>query len=224
MNTLITKYAYESNVEHFLGVLSTCIYPDSIDSYPITEDRLHAGAPHADLMSYAYAKRAHAVQLDAYKSSHDLDYNYLVPSNLYGPAPCGHQERAHFVNDLILKVLTAKKCGNTSIELFGDGTPLRQFMLASDFALFIKNYIDNQVNESLNVAPDYNFSVDEMAKMVLEIAAVPEMEIVYNSSKPNGQHRKDVSSDKLKMLFPDFQFTSFREGLKHTLGHYEKIV
>ena len=84
INTLVTKYSFESGIKNFLGVLSTCIYPDNIKKFPIKESELHLGAPHISLMSYAYAKRSHAVQLDAYKESFGVNYNYLIPCNLYG--------------------------------------------------------------------------------------------------------------------------------------------
>ena len=83
MNTLLTKACYESGIKNFLGVLSTCIFPDKVDNYPMTEEMLHLGPPHIDLFSYGYAKRTHAVQLDAYKASYGVNYNYLIPSNLF---------------------------------------------------------------------------------------------------------------------------------------------
>ena len=80
MNTILTKYSYESGVRNFLGILSTCIYPDNINEFPIHESKLHDGSPHIDLMSYAYAKRSHAVQIEAYKQSFNVNYNYLIPT------------------------------------------------------------------------------------------------------------------------------------------------
>ena len=109
MNTILTKYSYESGVKNFLGILSTCIYPDNIQAFPIRELSLHHGAPHPDLMSYAYAKRSHAVQLAAYKESFGVNYNYLIPCNLYGLVSDSHRGRSHYVNDLIHKIILAKK-------------------------------------------------------------------------------------------------------------------
>ena len=80
-------------------------------------------------MSYAYAKRAHAVQLDNYKISKGVNYNYLIPCNLYGKPNIQHLDRQHFVNDLVMKIYYAEKHNNV-LTLFGDGTPLRQFMHA----------------------------------------------------------------------------------------------
>lgn len=223
MNTLVTKYAYESGVKNFLGVLSTCIYPNSLTKFPITEDKLHLGAPHPSLMSYAYAKRSHAVQLQAYKERFNLNYNYLIPCNLFGVVSKSHEKRSHFVNDLIFKIIDAQKNKNNFITLFGDGTPLRQFMLASDLAKVINEYLKQDCNHSFNVAPNINLSVDEIAKIAIDECANGMMDIKYDNTKPNGQHRKDVDTSMLKKYIKNFSFTSLNEGIKSIYEHYTTI-
>lgn len=221
MNTLITKYSYETGVKNFLGILSTCIYPDNINSFPIKENQLHEGAPHIDLMSYAYAKRSHAVQIQAYKESYNLNYNYLIPCNLYGIVSPSHENRAHFVNDLIFKIIKAQNKNQDFITLFGDGSPLRQFMLASDFAYIIKCYIDQNLASSFNVAPNINMSVDEIAKTALKACNLEYMNIKYDNSKPNGQFRKDVCTKKFRSAIADFTFTPLKDGINLVYNYYK---
>jgi GDP-L-fucose synthase len=214
MNTIITKCSYESGVKNFLGILSTCIYPDSITHFPIKELSLHDGAPHKDLMSYAYAKRSHAVQLNAYKESFGVNYNYLIPCNLYGVVSESHKGRSHYVNDLIQKIILAKEKNESEIVLFGDGSPLRQFMYAGDLARIISLYINDGINESFNVAPNTNLSVNEIARVALSACGAEGFSIKYDSSKPNGQFRKDVDICILKSYFPDFEFLGLADGIK----------
>ena len=214
MNTIITKYSYESGVQNFLGILSTCIYPDNVRSFPIKEDSLHEGAPHADLMSYAYAKRSHAVQLTAYKEAFGVNYNYLIPCNLYGLVSEEHKGRSHFVNDLIQKIILAKRRNQNHITLFGDGSPLRQFMYSGDLARVIKKYIDEQHTMSFNVAPDVNLSVNDIALVALKACDAQYMAIKYDSSKPNGQHRKDVDTETLKRFMPTIEFRDLATGIR----------
>lgn len=214
MNTIITKYAYESGVKNFLGILSTCIYPDNITSFPIKEESLHDGAPHADLMSYAYAKRSHAVQLNAYKESFNVNYNYLIPCNLYGLVSDSHKGRSHYVNDLIQKIILAKQKNEDHITLFGDGSPLRQFMYAGDLAEVIKRYIYEEQNMSFNVAPKINLSVDDIAMIALKACDAEYMSIKYDSSKPNGQYRKDVDTEALMAAMPGINFLDIASGIK----------
>ena len=222
MNTIVTKYAYESGVKNFLGILSTCIYPDDINNFPIKESELHKGAPHRDLMSYAYAKRSHAVQLSAYKESFDVNYNYLIPCNLYGIVSESHEKRSHFVNDLIFKIIDAQLNKKDHITLFGDGTPLRQFMHASDLAKVIFLYIIHKCNSSFNVAPDINMSVEDIALTAIKACHEKDMLIKYDNSKPNGQFRKDVDTLIFKEQIKDFEFKPLSIGIKEIYDSYKQ--
>tara|TARA_B100000795_G_C22762032_1_gene424043 strand:- start:571 stop:1470 length:900 start_codon:yes stop_codon:yes gene_type:complete len=222
MNTLVTKYAFESGVKNFLGILSTCIYPNDIKLFPIKEDQLHLGAPHPSLMSYSYAKRSHAVQLDAYKEQFGVNYNYLIPCNLYGIVNESHEKRSHFVNDLIFKVIDSQKNESDHITLFGDGTPMRQFMHASDLAKIIHLFVVSKINTSFNVAPDINMSIEDIALSAIEVCDNSnKLKIKYDSSKPNGQHRKDVDTTIFKNQIKDFKFKTLTQGIKEIYAHYK---
>lgn len=221
MNTQLTKSAYANGVQRFIGILSTCIYPNDGLAYPMKEDDIHNGAPHESLYSYAYAKRSHAVQLNAYKSQYGVNYSYLIPTNMYGQSL--HLDRMHFINDLVVKIIRATKNGEKELRLFGDGSPLRQFIAAKDFALFIKLYLESGCGESLNVSDEYNRSINEMARLAVSLYN-PDLHIVYDSSKPNGQYRKDVDVSRLKQIFPQFSFNSLENGLLELFEYYEKIL
>ena len=220
MNTLITKYAYKSGVKNFLGILSTCIYPNNISNYPINETLLHKGPPHPDLLSYAYAKRSHAVQLLAYKETYDVNYNYLIPCNLFGIVSEKHKNRSHFVNDLIFKIIESQRNDNDFITLFGDGTPLRQFMYAEDFARIICEYVNSKLNVSFNVAPDNNMTIEQLAEVAISTCSKKTIKINYDNSKPNGQYRKDVDTTLFKKHI-DFPFTPLSEGIKAVYNEYK---
>jgi GDP-L-fucose synthase len=221
MNTLITKYAYKSGVKNFLGILSTCIYPNNISNYPIKETLLHKGPPHPDLLSYAYAKRSHAVQLLAYKETYGVNYNYLIPCNLFGIVSEKHKNRSHFVNDLIFKIIESQRNNNNFITLFGDGTPLRQFMYAEDFARIIYEYVNNKLNVSFNVAPNNNMTIEQLAKIAISTCSKKDMKINYDNSKPNGQYRKDVDTTIFKKHIKNFEFTPLPIGIKKVYDEYK---
>ena len=123
MNTLLIKYSYKNKVKNFLGVLSSCIYPDDVKKYPIKENLLFSGAPHDSLFPYSYAKRCMAVQIDSYNKKFNTKYNYIIPCNLYGEFDKFDPIQGHFVGALINKILIAKKNKKNHIKLFGDGTP-----------------------------------------------------------------------------------------------------
>ena len=115
MNTLVIQESFKSNVERFTGILSSCIYPDKIEKYPIKEKMLIEGAPHQDLFSYSYAKRCMAIQIDMYNKKYGTKYNYLIPCNLYGENDKFDPIQGHFVGALIDKIIQAKK---KKIKLF----------------------------------------------------------------------------------------------------------
>lgn len=215
MNTLMVEYARHHGVERFIGILSTCIYPDKVETYPMSEEILHQGPPTITNFSYGYAKRSLAVQIDSYNKQYGTKYQYLIPCNLYGEHD-KFGESSHFVAALIKKIHQAKSTNEEKITLFGTGTPLRQFMHSDDLAKVIKTCLDEDVYESFNVATDENVSIDEIAKIALRACDAGDMKIEYDSSKPDGQFRKDVSTDRLKAIFPDFKPTKLYHGIRST--------
>jgi GDP-L-fucose synthase len=221
MNTLLLKYSLKYNVERFIGILSTCIYPDVSNTYPLNEYQLHDGPPTETNFSYGYSKRCLAVQIDAMNKQHNTKYNYLIPCNLYGDNDKEDPNKSHFVTSLIKKIYDANLNNENKIVLFGDGTPIRQFMYADDLSNIIKLCIDNDITDNFNVANDEVYTINEMTKIALNATNSNHLEIIYDSSKPNGQYRKDVSNQKLKNIFPDFKFINLSEGVKKI--YYDKI-
>tara|TARA_Y100000385_G_scaffold280492_1_gene331798 strand:- start:3158 stop:4054 length:897 start_codon:yes stop_codon:yes gene_type:complete len=217
MNTNLLKASKKYNVARFTGMLSTCIYPNIVENYPMTEEDLFAGPPPPTNFSYAFAKRCLAVQVDAYNKQFKTKYNYLIPCNLYGDYDNLYDEsKMHFITALLNKIKNAK---DNKLNLLGTGKPLRQFMYAGDLAKIIKEVIDKDITESFNVAPNFNYSIDEMAKAALEVTG-NDYEIIYDRPELDGQYRKDVSNKKLLGIFPDFKFTQLKTGLKQV---YDKI-
>jgi GDP-L-fucose synthase len=217
----MVKNAYEYGVKRFIGVLSTCIYPDVVESYPILENMIHLGPPTKTNFSYGYAKRALAVQIDAYNQQYGTQYQYLIPCNLYGEYD-KYGDNSHFIAALIKKIHNAKKNNENKITLFGDGSPLRQFMHSDDLAYVIKYCLDNSIHDNMNVAIDENLSISEMAQIALNTCGTEHIKIEYDITKPNGQHRKDVSSKILKSKIPSFKPINLQDGIKKTYNYLIK--
>jgi GDP-L-fucose synthase len=215
MNTLLLKYAKSHGVSRFIGILSTCSYPDNVLSYPMGEDALHYGPPTITNLSYGYAKRCLAVQIDSYNKQYGTKYNYLIPSNLYGEYD-KTGNNSHFVTALINKIHKAKINNQKEIILFGTGQPLRQFLYVSDLCNVIKYCVDNDITDSFNVATTENVTISEIANIALRACDATDIQIVYDSTKPDGQYRKDVSINKLLSIYPDFTPLSLFDGIKQT--------
>jgi GDP-L-fucose synthase len=224
MNTLLLEYSKRMEVKRFIGVLSTCIYPDVMDSYPMKECDLHMGPPTKTNFSYGYAKRSLAVQIDAYNKQYGTKYQYLTPCNLYGIGDKYHESNSHFITALVKKIFDAKQNNEDSITLYGDGTPLRQFMYADDFAKIIYSVIVNEIYESFNVAGQENLSIKEMANIAIKSCDAQHLKIKWDVDKPNGQFRKDVSTEKLKSLLPNFSPLKLSEGIKLVYNNYHDKI
>jgi len=219
MNSHLIEQSYIHGVNRFIGMLSTCIYPDTVGNYPMKEGDLHLGAPTPTNFSYAYAKRCMAVQIDASNKQYGTTYQYLTPCNLYGEND-KFGKNSHFIASLLSKIIKAKEEGSDKITLFGTGKPLRQFMHSDDLASIIYMCLDEEVYENMNVATEENYSIHQMSEIALEACGMEHLKIEYDSSYPDGQYRKDVSIEKLKKSFPDFGYIPLKKGIKRT---YDKI-
>jgi GDP-L-fucose synthase len=215
MNTYMVKYARLFKVEKFVGVLSSCIFPDVVDHYPMVEEDMHKDLPNANNFGYGYAKRVMGCHIDIARKQ-GLNFSYISPSNLYGEFEHGDVSRKHFVGALLEKIHTAKINGDDHITLFGDGTPLRQFTFAKDIAEVLNMVVKHDVKENMNVSTPNNMTIDFMAREALEALDMHDMRIIYDMSKPNGQYRKDIDITKFKNIFPNYEFTSYVEGIKQT--------
>ena len=214
MNTFILRESFANNVENFLGILSSCIYPDDINEYPIKETELLNGAPHKDLFSYSYAKRCMAIHIDMYNKKFKTKYNYIIPCNLYGEFDKFDSIKGHFVGALIQKIIEAKIKKKSKITLFGDGTPYRQFMHAKDVAKIISIMISKKKFFNMNIATNENYSIEHIAKIALEACDASDISIEYDSTKPNGQMRKDIEISNMVKYFPEFTAIKLKDGIR----------
>ena len=215
MNTLVLKYARTFKVQKFVGVLSSCIFPDVVDKYPMVEEDMHKGLPNENNFGYGYAKRVMGCHIDIARKQ-GLNYSYITPSNLYGEFEHGDVSTKHFVGALLEKIHLAKQNGDDHIVLFGDGSPLRQFTFAKDVAEILNRIIECDIKENLNISTPSNMTIDFMAREALEALGMQDIRILYDTSKPNGQHRKDIDTTKFKNIFPNYEFTPYVQGIKQT--------
>lgn len=227
INTNVIKYAHKYGCTRFIGTLSTCIYPDKLkdSDYPLSEEKLYQGQPPDSNFSYAMAKRCLDIQLLSYVKQYKIACSSLIPCNLYSEFDTSTSDKAHFLTSLIRKIIYAKLNNAESITLFGTGAPIRQFMHAEDFAKAIINYInfgqykDGQYYK-FNIATQELYTIKQFAEIALEVCDATDIKINWDTSKPDGQFRKDVTDEKFKQTFPDFKYTSVRDGIKRVYNNY----
>jgi len=222
INNNIFQGAKECGAKKLISILSTCIYPDAAYvSYPLTEDQLHNGPPHHSNFGYAYAKRMVDVQSRAYRQQYDCNYITIVPNNLYGLHDNFDLNSGHVIPSLIRKFYEAKRDG-TDVVLWGDGTPLREFTFARDAAKIIWWLAENYNDEfPINIGCTDEISIGDLASLIGKIIGF-NGNIKFDTTKPNGQHRKPSSNEKLKSLGCKVAYTSLEQGLAETIEFFSK--
>jgi GDP-L-fucose synthase len=218
MGVNVLKKCHEYKVDRVISILSTCIYPDVLDTYPMKEEDLFNGPPPPTNFAYAMSKRCVATHTDSYVKQYDKKWCYLIPCNLYGEYDKYEEHHSHFVSALIKKIYETEDV----LELWGTGKPLRQYMYGGDLARVIKYMIDNNIVENFNVAPDYVHTIKELAEIGVKSCGKEHLEIVYDDTKPDGQFRKDVDSSKLLSVIRDFEFTSLERGIRRTYDNFSQ--
>lgn len=212
LNTI--KASYEVGANRLIALASTCIFPDTVEKYPMTEEDIFNGAPTPTNFEYAYSKRCMIAQIEAYNKQYGTQYCYITPSNLYSELDAHKKEKAHYVAALLDKIIEQEKAGGSTINLLGTGKPLRQFTYAGDIAEIIKLMIEQNITESFNVSNPETYSIGELAQITLQALEKDTWKIEYTKPELDGQYRKDVSIEKMLKIFPNFSFTKFGDGIK----------
>jgi len=225
MNDNIMECCRIYKVKKLVSCLSTCIFPDKT-TYPIDETMIHNGPPHDSNAGYAYAKRMIDVLNKCYKDEYGCNFTATIPTNIYGPHDNFSIECGHVIPGLIHKCYLAKK-NNTDFTIWGSGKPLRQFIYSLDLA-----ELTVWTMRSYEEVDPIILSVDEAAEVsIADIAylVAEGMEftgnVVFDTSKADGQFKKTAANHKLRKYLPDYQFTPIAEGIKQSckwfLDNYE---
>ena len=215
INTHVLEAARLHGVNKVLSLLSTCVYPDKV-IYPLTEDQIHNGAPHGSNYAYAYAKRMLDVQSRAYREQYGCNFITAVPNNLFGENDNFDLENSHVIPAIIRKMYEAK-LNNEDVVLWGDGSPLREFTYSRDLAgilLFILEHYNE--SDPINVGNTQETSIKQAAETIADIVGF-DGDIIWDTTKPMGQHRKPSNNSKLLELgWREENYTDFEKALTDT--------
>uniref|UniRef100_A0A914VFC8 GDP-L-fucose synthase n=1 Tax=Plectus sambesii TaxID=2011161 RepID=A0A914VFC8_9BILA len=216
MNDNVLRCCHEGNVIKCVSCLSTCIFPDKT-TYPIDETMVHNGPPHDSNFGYAYAKRMIDVLNRGYSTQYGRMFTSVVPCNVFGPYDNYSLENAHVLPALMHKCYLAKQ-HDTPLTTFGTGKPRRQFIYSLDLArLFV--WVLRKYEEVdpiiLSVGEEEEVSITDAVNAVVKGMDF-KGEIVYDTSKADGQFKKTASIGKLRKYLPDFKFTPFEQAVKES--------
>jgi len=216
INKNILEAAYEYKIKNFVSILSTCVFPDKEVKYPLTANQIENGAPHPSNYGYSYAKRLLGYETSMYRRLTGLNWISVIPTNVYGEEDNFHLENSHLIPGLIHKAYLAKR-DNTDFIVWGDGTPLRQFIYSEDLAKLILWALENWKSDIPFMAVNpLEYSVKDIALIIAKHLDISEERIKFDSTKPSGQFKKTASTDAPV----DFKFTLIEEGIKKTIDWF----
>lgn len=226
MQDAVMHCCHERGVRRLVSCLSTCVFPDKT-SYPIDETMIHDGPPHPSNEGYAYAKRMVDVQNRMYNSQYGHDFTAVIPTNIFGKHDNFSVADGHVIPGLIHKCYLAKK-ENKPFVVSGSGRPLRQFVFSKDLArLMLWTLREYKETDPIILSVDERdeVSIADVAAAIVRAMGF-EGEVVFDTSRADGQFKKTASNAKLRRYLPDFQFTPFDAALKETVewfvANYDK--
>lgn len=219
IQTNVIDSAYVSGVRKLLFLGSSCIYPKFADQ-PIVEDALLGGPLEPTNEWYAIAKIAGIKMCQAYRRQYGFSAISLMPTNLYGPGDNFDLKTSHVIPALMRKFHEGKVSGAEAVEVWGSGTPRREFLYVDDLADACLHLMEKYDGEGIvNVGVGQDVTIRELAELIGEVVGY-RGEIVFDSSKPDGTPRKQLNVSLLNSLGWTAT-TGLREGLAEVYAWYQ---
>ena len=195
----VVHAAHALGVEKLVFLGSSCIYPKYAEQ-PIREEALLTGPLEPTNEWYAIAKIAGLKLCQAYRREHGRDFVATMPTNLYGPDDNFDLESSHVLPALLRKAHTAKRRGDRSLEIWGSGTPRREFLHVDDLADALVFVLRHYADEApVNIGCGEDIAVADLARLVLDVVGL-DAELVFDRTKPDGTPRKLLDTSRLSAL------------------------
>jgi len=216
MGVPLMHEAWARGVGKFVAIGTICAYP-KFTPLPFREENLWDGYPEETNAPYGLAKKMLLVQAQAYREQYGFNAVYLLPVNLYGPRDNFNLETSHVIPALIRKMVEAQQRKDPHVVLWGDGSPTREFFYAGDAAMGIALAAERyNGREPVNLGSGMEISIKDLAEMVARLTGF-EGEIIWDTSKPNGQPRRALDVSRAKACFGFEAKMPFEEGLGRTI-------
>jgi GDP-L-fucose synthase len=221
MGVPLLHEAWKMGVAKFVAIGTICSYP-KFTPVPFKEENLWDGYPEETNAPYGLAKKMLLVQSQAYREQYSYNSIYLLPVNLYGPRDNFDLETSHVIPALIRKMIEAELEGRSEVVLWGDGSPTREFLYAGDAARGIVLAAERyNRSEPVNLGAGMEISIRNLAGMIAELTGYSG-EIVWDTSKPNGQPRRALDINRAKEYFGYQAEVPFKQGLEKTIAWYRE--
>jgi len=221
MGVQLMHESWKRSIEKFVAIGTICAYP-KFTPVPFKEADLWNGYPEETNAPYGLAKKMLLVQSQAYRQQYGYNSIFLLPVNLYGPGDNFNPASSHVIPALIRKCVQAVDEGQNEIEVWGDGSPTREFLYVEDAAegilLATEKYNDS---EPVNLGSGFEISIKDLVHLIADLTGY-QGSFRWDTSKPNGQPRRCLDTNRALKSFGFKAQVSFEEGLKHTVAWYQE--
>jgi GDP-L-fucose synthase len=214
----LIHFSLKADVQKFVFLGSSCIYP-KMAPQPLKEEYLLTGPLEPTNEWYALAKITGVKACEAIRKQFGKEYISLMPTNLYGPFDNFDLETSHVMPAMIRKFHEARENGNTSVELWGSGTPMREFLFVDDLADAVVYALENKFQDNLyNVGTGVDLTIKELAETIQKTVGHTG-DIIWDSSKPDGTPRKLMDVSKMESVGWKAKI-SLEEGIERTYNWF----
>lgn len=208
-------------VPKLLAISSACVYQPSKDLEDVkSEEDGQTGVPEGSNYGYAVSKRALQTMVDICRNSLGLKYSYLIPTNMYSEYDRFDVNSGHFIGSLIVKIKNAIENG-TVVRLLGSGKSIRQFLYAGDLAKKIKEMLENNIVDNINIlSSSSTYSIKDVAEIVCNLMDFPMIRIEFANDGKDGQMYRVLDDSRLTKYIKDYNLEELKPltvGLKTTL-------
>lgn len=223
LNIFKAREKTDSNII-LINPIANCAFPGNLENY--TEEKFWDGKVHQSVYAYGNTRR----MIEVISECHRMQYgvktiNFYVP-NMYGPFDSTDPNKAHALNALVSKFVKAKNENKKSVEIWGSGIAIREWLYVEDFARIIVEVLSGgyhyEFSSSVNIAQNFGLSISDLAQLIIEIVDY-KGSIIWNRNYPDGALKKVMSDNLFRKAFPSFEFTDFKRGIKSTVGYYESV-
>jgi len=212
--------ARKSNVERYQYVSSTCVYPREA-SIPTPEGEGMLGDPEPSNLGYGWAKRVGELQAKMHAKEFGMKVSIIRPMNAYGPRDDFDPETSHVIPALIRKIINAK----TEVSIWGSGNQTRAFVYVDDLARGMLMTLEKLTTpDPINIGSNEEIKIKDLVSMIVKITGRNDLQIKYDTTKPEGQLRKTASTKKAEELIQFKPKYSLEEGLKHIIDWYRSSI
>jgi len=220
MGVELMHQAWKRGVGKFVAIGTVCAYP-KFTPVPFKEEDLWIGYPEETNAPYGLAKKMMLVQAQAYRQQYGFNAIYLLPVNLYDPRDNFNLQTSHVIPALIRKAIEARERSEEELVAWGDGSPTREFLYVEDAADGIVAAAEKYNGpEPVNLGSGYEISIKDLTEMVIRLTGF-EGELVWDTSKPNGQPRRGLDVSRAKEYFGWQSQVPFEDGMRQTIEWFK---